>query len=115
MEKIIAGRHMEVTDDMKQAIHKELDAIEGCDYKLTSVRVVLDKQKTWHYTEVILHGKNVSIESKAKSKDPYASMANAISKTEKQLKKYLDKLKDHHPHKLSKETIAKRNRLSAAK
>ena len=94
MEKIIACRHLDVSDDIKNFINSELDKIEGEYSKLTSVRVVLDVQRNWHYTEVILHGKKISIEAKSKSKDLQNSISLSIQKAKKQLKKYLDRIQD---------------------
>ena len=96
MEKIIAGRHLDVETSIKDFINHELKKIEGEYRKLTSARVILDVQKNWHFAEVILHGKKISIEAKSKSKDLQTSISSAIQKAKKQLKKYLDKVQDHH-------------------
>ena len=96
MEKIIAGRHLEIEDHIKDFINHELNKIEGEYAKLTSARVVLDIQKNWHFTEVILHGKKISIEAKSKSNDLKKSISSAIQKAKKQLKKYLDRVQDHY-------------------
>ena len=98
MEKIIAGRHLDVSDSLKEFIYNELAKIERDYHKLTSARVVLDVQKNWHYTEILLHGKNLSIEAKAKSKQIRPSISSAVEKTKKQLKKHLDKVQNHHGH-----------------
>ena len=96
MEKIIAGRHLDVENSIKELIYNELSKIEGEYHKLTSARVILDVQKNLHFAEVILHGKKISIEAKAKSKDLKTSITSAIQKAKKQLKKYLDKVQNHH-------------------
>ena len=96
MEKIIAGRHIDIDDEIKEFIQKELGKLEKGYHKLTSARVVLDKQKNWYLTEIILHGKNISIESKSKSKDLRSAISNSLSKTKGQLKKFLDKIQNHH-------------------
>ena len=97
MEKIIAGRHLDINDSTKEFIIQELSKIENDYHKLTSARVVIEEQKNWHYTEILLHGKNLSIEAKAKAKPIRTSISGAIEKTKKQLKKHLDKVQNHHP------------------
>jgi len=102
MEKIIAGRHQNLDNNVKQYIYDELDKIEDEYNKLTSARVVLDHQKNWYYTEVILHGKNIAIEAKSKELNRRQSVDNAIDKANKQLRKFLSKLKDKHLHRKEK-------------
>ncbi len=102
MEKIIAGRHQNLGENLKQYIYNELDKIESEYKKLTSARVVLDHQKNLFYTEVILHGKNISIEAKSKELSQRKSIDNALEKTDKQLRKFLSKLKDKHIHRKDK-------------
>ncbi len=102
MEKIISARHFEVNDNMKEFIMRELERIEGEYHKLTSIRVVLDQQKHYHFAEVILHGKNINIEADHKAEHLQPAVVEAINKADKQLRKHLDKIKSHHHHKNSK-------------
>ena len=98
MEKIIAGRHLEVSDGIKEYIMTELGKIEDDYHKLTSARVVLDVQRSLYSAEIILHGKNLSIEAKGQSNQIRPSISSAIDKTKRQLKKHLDKVQNHHTH-----------------
>ena len=54
MEKIIAGRHKHVNDNLKDFIYDELEKIEDQYSKLTSGRVILDTEKNLFLTEVKL-------------------------------------------------------------
>ena len=96
MEKIIAGRHKHVNDHLKDFIYDELEKIEDVYSKLTSARVILDTQKNLFFTEVIIHGKQISIEAKSKENDARASIASAFAKANSQLRKFFDKLQDKH-------------------
>lgn len=98
MEKIIAGRHLEVSDGIKDYIMMELGKIEEDYHKLTSARVVLDVQRSLYSAEIILHGKNLSIEAKGQSNQIRPSISSAIDKTKRQLKKHLSKVQNHHTH-----------------
>jgi len=98
MERIIAGRHLDVSDNTKTFINSELDKIENEYSKLTSARVVVDIQKNWHISEIIIHGKKITIEATAKSKIMHNSISGAVQKARKQLKRYLDRVQDHHIH-----------------
>jgi len=95
MEKIIASRHFDVDETIKSYIVDQLTKLEGEYGKLTSVRVVLEMQKTWYFSEVVLRGKHVDIEAKAQAHDLRAAIDDAIAKTEVQLRKHLDRVHDH--------------------
>ena len=96
MEKIIAGRHLKIDPGVKEFIIDQLTEIEQEYNKLTSARVVVDKQRENYLSEVILHGKNIEIEAKAKATDLQASVDMALEKADRQLRKHLDRLHDHH-------------------
>ena len=96
MEKIIAGRHFKVEPGIKSFIIDQLTEIEQEYNKLTSARVVLDKQRENYLVEVILHGKNLEIEAKAKATDLQACCDMALEKADRQLRKHLDRIQDHH-------------------
>ena len=96
MEKIIAGRHKHVNDHLKDLIYNELEKIENEYNKLTSGRVILDAQKNLFCTEVIIHGKQISIEAKSEENDVHVSIASAFAKANSQLRKFFDKLQDKH-------------------
>ena len=73
-----------------------MEKIEDVYSKLTSARVILDTQKNLFFTEVIIHGRNISIEAKSKENDVHASIARAFGKANSQLRKFFDKLQDKH-------------------
>jgi putative sigma-54 modulation protein len=96
MEKIIAGRHLNLHDRTKALINDLLTDIEGEYDKLTSARVVVDKSKHGFDVEAILHGKKIEYTAKASDKDIHVAIAAAIEKVDRQLRKFLDKVHDHH-------------------
>ena len=96
MEKIIAGRHFKVEPEIKEFIIDQLTEIEQEYDKLTSARVVLDKQRERYHAEVIIHGKNLEIEAEAKATDLRACVDQALEKADRQLRKHLDRIQNHH-------------------
>lgn len=95
MEKIISGRHCDLSAKTKEHILDGLARIEGEYSKLTSARVVVDQQRQHHEVEVILHGKQIDIEAKAREDNLWAAIDHAIDRTERQLRKHLDKVQKH--------------------
>ena len=97
MQVIISGRHFDVPSEMKAQIENDVRAVfEGKPLKVTSVRVVLELEKTRYKVEFIAAMKHHDIEATAESYDLVESLDAAMSKFETQVSRYLDKKQDHH-------------------
>ena len=96
MEIIVSGRHLSVTEAVKNYAKEKLEAILTPYHKIGNVRVVLDVQKTRCKAEVIVHGKNLDVEADAESYDMNESIDAAVAKIDHQVSKYFDKIQDHH-------------------
>lgn len=95
MEIIVSARHFHVSDDLKQRAEEALAKLAVEFPKLTSARVVLEMERNWHLVEVNLHGKNLELVAKARSRDMYISLDDAVDKLEKQLRRHLEKVQQH--------------------
>ncbi len=105
MEITVTGRHMEVSDALKEYAEKKiLEVLDGV-HKLTSVKLVLETQKGRSKAEVIVHGKHLDIEADAETFDMYQSIDLAAEKAGRQIEKFLDKAQDHHKHGKSVEEV----------
>lgn len=96
MSIIVSGRHELISDAVKEYTEKKLGAILNEYHKITSARVVLDVQKNRHFTEIIIYGKHLNIEAEAKSYNIYESIDDAVGKIDKQLRRFFDKVQNHH-------------------
>ncbi len=103
MDIIISGRHVSVTDAIREHAEEKLGPVVESYPKITSARLVLDVQKNRQEAEVIIHGKNLEVEARAESYDMYESIDKAVDKADKQLKKHFDKLQDHHKKKAGRD------------
>ncbi|QSH40031.1 ribosome-associated translation inhibitor RaiA [Lentisphaerota bacterium ZTH] len=106
MQIIISGRHFNVTDEMKAQINERLTGIlEHKSLKISTVRVILDQEGSRSLAEVIVNIKNHDIEAKAESYDMNESVETVIDKIEIQVRKYLDKMQDHHRERFDKDIV----------
>ena len=105
MEIIVSGRHLSVTEAVKNYAKEKLEAILAPYHKIGNVRIVLDVQKTRCKAEVIVHGKNLDVEADAESYDMLESIDAAIAKIDHQVSKYFDKIQDHHKQAKDNEKI----------
>lgn len=107
MELIISGKHFEIDADLRQIAETSAAKLEESYAKLSSLRLVLSKERNWQIADAILNGKNISLVAKAKSTDIRVSIANVFEKLDKQLRRYMEKIKDNSvkPDPITKEKI----------
>ena len=97
MNVTVTGRHMEMTDALKAYIQTGLEKVESHFDNAFDADVVLDVEKHRHIAEVNLLANGVRIHSKEASSDMYASVDAALTKLEKQIRKYKDRINRHQP------------------
>ncbi len=95
MNLTITGRHMEMTDALKAYIENHIKKLKVHFDRVIDIDVVLDVEKHRHIAEVNLHANGVRIHSKESSADMYASVDAVMSKMEKQVRKYKDRINRH--------------------
>ncbi len=92
----ITGRHVQVTDSMKDYAIEKISKIERFMNRIIDVNVIMDIQKIDHRVEIILKAGHLKITSQASSQDMYASIDKAVDKLESQILRYKSKIQDHH-------------------
>jgi len=96
MEIIITGRHFDVSESLKTYAMEQINATISGYRKLNSVHLILDQQKGRFKAEIIVHGKNINCEADSEDFDMYKAINEAISKVDKQIGKYFEKVQSHH-------------------
>ncbi|MCB1114090.1 MAG: ribosome-associated translation inhibitor RaiA [Chlamydiia bacterium] len=92
----ITGRHVLVTDAMKDYAIEKISKIERFTDRILDVVVTMDIQKLEHRVDIVMKVNNLKIRSSATSSDMYVSIDMAVAKIEKQLLRYKRRLQDHH-------------------
>lgn len=92
----ITGRHVQVTDSMKDYAMEKVSKIERFTDRIIDINVIMDIQKIEHRVEIILKVGHTKIRSQASSDDMYVSIDKAVTKLESQLTRYKKKLQNHH-------------------
>lgn len=98
MQLHITGRHVEITDGIREHIYAKIERTLIDFPRVEDVRVVLDLQKLMHSAEVLVQGKNIHVEGNASSENMYTSIDEALEKAERQLRKLREKVQDVHHH-----------------
>jgi len=96
MQVHITGRHVEITDGIRDHIYDKVERTLTGLSRIEDIRVILELQKIENIAEVLVQGKNLHIEGKAASENMYTSIDQALEKAERQLRKRREKVQEHH-------------------
>ena len=107
MNIIITGRHLELTDAMKDHIQRVVNESEKYNLDIHTAHVTVEKDKKDFFTvEIIMNiPKKGTVVVHYKDKDMYAAIDKAKDKLEKLLRRYHDKITDHHKKEKIEELI----------
>lgn len=92
----ITGRHVLVTEAMKDYALEKLSKIDRFSPRMIDVALTMDIQKLDHRVDIVIHFNNMKIKSHATSGDMYASIDLAVDKLQTQIRRYKSKIQDYH-------------------
>ena len=98
MQVHITGRHVDITDGIREHVYGKVERTLVDFPRVEDVRIILDLQKLEHIAEVLVQGKNIHVEGKSSAENMYAAIDDALVKAERQLRKLYQKVHNHHPH-----------------
>ncbi len=96
MQVHITGRHVEITDGIRDHVYDKAERTLTGLSRIEDIRIILELQKHQHSAEVLVQGKSLHIEGKAASENMYTSIDQAFEKAERQLRKLREKVQAHH-------------------
>jgi len=88
MKLTVAGRNIEITDGIREHLQNKMDKTINELGEKADVHVALSVEKHRHFAEVTVKTKGFTVHSTEETDDLYASMDNALTKMEKQLRKH---------------------------
>lgn len=101
MNFIITGRKVEVTDGLRERIHKRLGKLEKYFKDDPEVRITLSVVKGRHTIEVTIYSKGVIYRAEETDVDMYAAIDQVVDVIERQMRRH----KTHLEKKLKKEAF----------
>ena len=96
MQVHITGRHVEITNSIREHIYDKVDRTLTDFPRVEDVRIILDLQKIEHQAEVLVQGKSIHVEGTSVAENMYTAIDQALDKAERQLRKSREKVQDHH-------------------
>lgn len=92
----ITGRHVEVTEAMKQHAVDKLAKLERIHDHIMDVHVWLDIVKLEHTCTIVMNFSHFKIKVSATSSDMYASIDKAVQRLQTKMRRWKTRLQDHH-------------------
>ena len=97
MDIRVSGKNITVTEGMREHLRQKLVKFEKYAPRLVESHVIFKKEKYFFIAEVTLLAKNLRAYGEGSSKESiFTAIDQACSRVEKQLKKFREKIKDHH-------------------
>lgn len=92
----INGRNVQVTDAMKNYVMDKLTKLDKYGTRIIDIAVTMDIQRFQHQCDIVVKLNQIKIRSSATSENMYISIDRALDKIQAQLKKYKQRIQDHH-------------------
>lgn len=101
MQVIITGRHLEITNALREYITTKIEKLEKY-FPIVEAHVILSVEKYRHIAEVTIQAKKTTIHGQEETGDMYQAIDTVIDKIEKQIKKHKGKIISRKAKKSSK-------------
>jgi putative sigma-54 modulation protein len=102
----LTGHHVEITDALRQYVDNKLSRLERHFDNVTDVHCILTVEKLRHKAEATVQLSGAKLYADAVEEDMYAAIDALADKLDRQVKKYKEKLTDHHARDAQKDRFA---------
>jgi len=99
MQVTVLGRHMEVTDSLKQYATEKFARLEKYFPKEVQVAVTLAVvKKVHHFAEAVIKSNGLLMQASEETEEMYSAIDLLVEKIERRARRYKEKLVDHKHH-----------------
>lgn len=96
MQLNITFRQFGSSDSLKEYAKEKVERVNKYLDRAGEAHVVLSLERHLHHADITIHSGAWVLRGREKSADMYASIDSAMDKIEAQLRKYKEKIKNHH-------------------
>lgn len=96
MQIHISARHLRLTQALRTYVEEKVQKAQKYFNHIVWAQVVLSVEKRSHQAELVLHAGRQTFRSLARGVDLYSAIDLASDKIDAQLKKYKERVRDHH-------------------
>ena len=105
MQLNVSGHHVEVTESLRGYVQTRIEKIERHFDLVSDVHCILTVEKLRHKAEATVNVNGGTIYADAIEEDMYAAIDGLVDKLDRQVKKYKEKLADHHARDTNKRFV----------
>ena len=105
MQLNISGHHIEITDSLRSYVESKIQKIERHFDLVSDVSCILTVEKLRHKAEATVNVNGGTIYADATEADMYAAIDCLTDKLDRRVRKYKEKLVDHHARDTLKRSI----------
>lgn len=102
MQLNLTGHHIEITDALRNRVSSKVAKVEKHFDHVTDVNVILTVEKLEHKAEATVNVPGETLYAESVENDMYAAIDTLADKLDRQVKKFKEKLTDHHARDVSK-------------
>ena len=102
----ITGHHVDVTNARREYVESKMDRIVRHHDLLTDAHWILTVEKLDHKAEANLNVSGRSIHAEAVAEDMYAAIDGLADRLDRRVRKYKEKLHDHHVREAHRQRLA---------
>ncbi len=96
MQISVTGRHMDITDAIRNYVESKFSKLERHFDHLTDIHVILEPEKVNKKAESTVFVSGAKLFAENLHEDMYAAIDGLVDKLDRQLVRHKEKLKDHH-------------------
>jgi len=95
MQINISGRHVEVTESMREYVTSKIERLTHHHDRITSTNVIVSVDKLIQKAEATIHVSGKDVFAEATNEDMYAAIDALVDKLDRQLIKHKEKMRSH--------------------
>jgi len=96
MQLNVSGLHVEVTNSLREYVESKIQKTARHFDLMSDVHCILTVEKLRHKAEATVHMNGGTIYADHTEEDMYAAIDGLVDKIERRVRKYKEKLVDHH-------------------
>ena len=96
MQINITGHHVEVTPALRAYVTEKMQRITRHFDQVSSINVILNVEKLQQQAEATVNAAGRTIFAAETAMDMYASIDKLVDKLDRQVRRYKDRITDHH-------------------
>jgi putative sigma-54 modulation protein len=94
MKISVIGRHIQVTDDVRDYIEKRARKIEGIFSSIVDLQATIEQEKNRYSAEMTLTTRRAVFHAQRETYDIFTSVDNVMDRIETQIRRHKEKVKD---------------------